>query len=99
MNCRVQTILVSITGLTVLKLYYSRQRGMLPKSYVAYLAFGAIIIIVLVSVVLRTISYWIAFSVLHGLGTIYLGLQILFVGRPEIQPGTRLVEDRTVQFN
>ncbi|XP_055337875.1 SID1 transmembrane family member 1-like [Paramacrobiotus metropolitanus] len=69
-----------IAGLLLLKLYHARHPDVLPQSYAAYALFAGFILIAVVGVVSRHIGYWIAFSVIHGIVTVVLFLQILFVG-------------------
>ena len=69
-----------ISGLLILKMYHSRHPDILPRSYIAYSTFAGFIFIAVLGVMLKTNWYWIGFSIVHGLLTIIIGLQLLFEG-------------------
>ncbi|GAU88889.1 sid-1c [Ramazzottius varieornatus] len=87
-----------ITGLLILKLYHSRHPDILPRSFVAYSTFAGIIFIAVLGVVLKEAWYWIAFSVIHGLLALVIGIQLLYVGYLEASPGAPIKAFKSVRF-
>ena len=75
-----------LSGLLILKLYHTRHPDVLPQSYAAYAAFATFIFIAVVGVIAHDLAYWIIFSVVQGVVSVAIGIQILVVGYIQFYP-------------
>uniref|UniRef100_A0A3B5ARG5 SID1 transmembrane family member 2 n=1 Tax=Stegastes partitus TaxID=144197 RepID=A0A3B5ARG5_9TELE len=79
-----------IAGLCMLKLYQKRHPDINASAYTAYACLAAVIFFSVLGVVFGkgNMAFWIIFSVIHILATLFLSTQLYYMGRWRLDSGT-----------
>ncbi|XP_068174052.1 SID1 transmembrane family member 2 isoform X2 [Antennarius striatus] len=78
-----------IAGLCMLKLYQKRHPDINASAYTAYACLAAVIFFSVLGVVFGkgNLFFWIAFSVIHIVATLFLSIQLYYMGRWKMDSG------------